>query len=73
MMYANMGFCMDPMEKLNDAKSAIIRQQIELMEILTGCETPNRYHCFITTNSGQFVYLFKCKEESSCFDRQCCP
>ena len=67
-----MGFCMDPLTVLSQAKSAVIKQQIELLEIFTGCETNNRYHVYITTNSGEFVYLFKCKEESSWCDKNCC-
>jgi hypothetical protein len=73
MMFMNMGFAPDPMAVLAEAKSAIVKQQIELLEILTGCETKNRYHVYITTHSGQFVYLFKCKEESDCCARMCCP
>ena len=67
-----MGFCADPLFQLSQAKSAIIKQQVELLEILTGCETQNRYHVYITTHSGEFVYLFKCKEQSGWCDRNCC-
>lgn len=69
----NMGFCKDPLVALSEAKSAIVKQQVELLEVLTGCESQNRYHVYITTHSGQFVYLFKCKEESECCYRSCCP
>ena len=67
-----MGFCADPLIQLSQAKSAIIKQQFELMEVLTGCETANRYHCYIITHSGEFIYLFKCKESSSWCERNCC-
>jgi hypothetical protein len=67
-----MGFCMDPLSELSQAKSAIIKQQMDLVEMLTGCDTKNRYHVYIVTNTGEFVYLFKCKEESTWFMRNCC-
>lgn len=73
MMFMNMGFAPDPMAVLAEARTAIVKQQIELLEVFTGCETKNRYHVYITTHSGQFVYLFKCKEESDCCARMCCP
>ncbi len=62
----------DPLTMLSQAKSAYIEQQLELLEIVTGCETANRYHVYITTHSGELVYLFKCKEQSSCWTRNCC-
>ena len=66
-------FTQDPLNELSMSFRATIRQQPELMEILTGCETENRYHVFITLANGMEKYLFKCKEESTCFQRQCCP
>jgi hypothetical protein len=68
----NMGFEMDPMAALAQASAAIIKQQVELLEILTGCETANRYHVYVRTLNGNFVYLFKCKEESDWCMRNCC-
>lgn len=66
-----MGFSVDPMAHLSQAKSAIIKQEIELLEVMTGCEQKNRYHVYIQTHSGEFVYLFKCKEESGWCVRNC--
>lgn len=62
----------DPLSMLANAKNAYIEQQIELAEMITGCETSNRYHVYIITHSNELVYLFKCKEQSSCFSKQCC-
>ncbi len=66
-------FTQDPLNELAMSYKATIRQQPELMEILTGCETENRYHVFITLANGMEKYLFKCKEDSTCCQRQCCP
>lgn len=67
-----MRFTPDPLIELQYARSAKIKQKMELFEVLTGCETPNRYHVFIKNAQGQDVYLFKCKEHSSWFCRNCC-
>ena len=66
-------FTQDPLNELSLSYKATIRQQPELMEIITGCETENRYHVFITLPNGMEKYLFKCKEDSTCCQRQCCP
>lgn len=63
----------DPMEDLRLAKVAIVSQEMELLEIITNCETPNRYHVFLQDEYGNSKYLFKCKEESSWYQRNCCP
>ncbi len=67
----NMQFVNDPMVVLSNAKRAHINQQVELLEVLSGCETKNRYHIFIETMDKQYLYLFKAKEESGCCSRQC--
>jgi hypothetical protein len=41
------------------------------MEALLGCESPNRYHVYGHYENGKVAYLFKCKEESSYFSRNC--
>ena len=63
----------DPLEDLRLAKTAIVAQEMELLEIITNCETPNRYHVFLQDEYGNSKYLFKCKEESSWYQRNCCP
>ena len=65
-------FVQDPLAELENCKSAIIRQQPELFEAFTGCETANRYHVFGQTPQG-LKYLFKCKENSDFFMRCFCP
>ena len=67
-----LGYTLNPIIALESATTAIVQQEIELMEVLTGCETQNRYHVYITTNTGQNVYLFKCKEQSTWCERNCC-
>ena len=63
----------DFVSEILKANEVIIEQKIELMEALTGCETPNRYNVFYIDNSGQKNFLFKCKEESGWFCRNCIP
>ena len=62
----------DPMLELDSCQSVIIRQQPELFEAITGCETQNRYHVLGNCN-GVYKYLFKCRERSSYCMRACCP
>ena len=68
----NIVFVQDPMSELNNCKGVIIRQQPELFEAITGCETPNRYHVYGQTSQG-LKYLFKCMERSDYCSRNCCP
>ena len=68
-----MVFVENPLQELAASKVAIIEQQIELLEMITGCETKNRYHVFLQNPYGQKKFLFKCKEESGCCERNCCP
>jgi len=56
---------------LRNAKSAFIKQKIELLEVLTGCETKNRYSVYLRYENGVNALLFKCKEESSWCARNC--
>ena len=62
----------DPMAELNTCTSVIIKQQPELLELIAGCETANRYHVLGVCN-GVYKYLFKCQERSSFCQRNCCP
>ena len=63
----------DPLEELAQTQVAMVVQEIELFEMMTGCETPNRYHVFLKEQNGAQKYLFKCKEESTWCQRNCCP
>ena len=61
------------LNELMEAKEVVVEQKIELMEVLTGCETPNRYNVYLLDKSKQKKFLFKCKEESNWFCRNCVP
>ena len=63
----------DAFTELVNAKEVIVEQKIELMEALTGCETPNRYNVFLIDKERQKKFLFKCKETSNWFCRNCVP
>ena len=65
-------FTPNPLADLHNINSALIKQQPEYLEAITGCETPNRYHVFGLTQSG-YTYLFKCSERSGWFMRNCFP
>lgn len=61
----------DPMKELAQCSGAVIRQEIEMFEVVSGCETQNRYHVFLQSNMG-LKYAFKCIERSGCCARACC-
>lgn len=60
--------CPPGLEYLTQLDQLIIKQQVELLEVLTGWEQRNKYR--ILNNVGQQTYF--ALEESSCFQRQCC-
>lgn len=60
------------MNALEKADFAFIKQKVELLEVMTGCETKNRYKVFVRYPDGSNLYLFKAKEDSDCCSRQCC-
>lgn len=62
----------DPHTELEHAKTAIILQETDLMEIVTNCEPENKYNIFIQDEMNNTKFLFKCKEESKWFQRNCC-
>ena len=41
----------DALNELMEAKEVVVEQKIELMEVLTGCETPNRYNVYLLDKS----------------------
>ncbi len=61
------------MQKLNKTKQIAIKQEIEIGEVITGCETKNRYNIYLIDSKNEKTLLFKCKESSSCLMRNCCP
>jgi hypothetical protein len=66
-----MGFALDPLSELGNATGCIIKQEVELLEVVTGCETKNRYNIYIKTQNGLMTYLFKAKEDSGWCVRNC--
>ena len=63
----------DYQKELLQNQEVVIEQKIELLEILSGCETANRYNVYLLDKEKQKKFLFKCKEESSWFCRNCLP
>jgi len=69
----NVLFSTNPFESLQYAKEAIIKQQVDMLQVMTGCETPNRFYVFLKDpQTGAKTFLFKCKEESDACMRVCC-
>lgn len=73
----NFVFIQDPLTELSQCSGAIIRQEVEILEALTGCETQNRYHVFLQSPMG-LKYAFKCSERSNgcarcCLSPECRP
>jgi len=56
------------LEYLTQIDQLLIKQQIELLEVISGCETRNKYK--VNNSVGQLV--FDAKEDSGCCSRQCC-
>ena len=72
-MMSNVLFSNNPLEALLYAKEAIVKQKMEIFEVISGCETPNRYYVFLKDpQTGAKTFLFKCKEESDACVRFCC-
>ncbi|XP_043926049.1 phospholipid scramblase 2-like [Protopterus annectens] len=60
--------CPPGLEYLSQIDQLLVHQQIELLEILTGFETNNKYE--IKNSMGQRVYF--AAEENDCCTRNCC-
>ena len=53
-----------------------IKQKFEVIESITGCETPNVYKVYEADSNGSKIsskILFKCKEKSNCCTRNFLP
>lgn len=61
------------MTELALSTGVLIRQEAQVLEQITGCESPNRYYVFSQSPQGGMKLLFKCKEYSECCMRNCCP
>ena len=57
---------------LASATSVYIKQVINVLEMITGCEQKNRYDIFVKFQQGPAQRLFRCKEESEFCMRICC-
>ena len=66
----NFVYIQDPFTEISQCTSAIIRQQPDLIEAVTGCATQNRYHIFLESPYG-VKYAFKCNEYSDGCARCC--
>ncbi|KAF5914570.1 hypothetical protein HPG69_007956 [Diceros bicornis minor] len=60
--------CPPGLEYLSQIDQILIHQQIELLEVLTGFETNNKYE--IKNSFGQRIYF--AKEDTDCCTRYCC-
>lgn len=65
-------YVQDPLTEIGTCTAILIKQQPEFIERMTGCETANRYMVFGNSPQG-FKFLFKCREKSGWFMRNCCP
>lgn len=65
-------FVADPMQELAVSTGALIKQQPQFFEQISGCESPNRYFVFSQSPTAGMKMLFKCKEQSECCQRNCC-
>ena len=62
-------------DKIMSLPGIFVKQKIELLEVLTGCETENKYMVY-EKKPGEIKKaskkkLYKCKEKSGCYSRQC--
>ena len=70
-MNSNLQLQFNPISLLQNSKSVKIKQEIELLELLTGCESKNRYDIYCQ-NNNQSIYLFRAKEKSGWCVRNFC-
>ena len=58
---------------LTNISEMIIKQEADILEAVTGCQEPNNYHIYGRLPNGEKMYIFKCREFSSCGMRYFCP
>lgn len=59
-------------KKLGTMNGAFIKQKIDLLEVLTGCNRNNKYEVFNMENGerkGKALFMYR--EQSGCYSRQC--
>lgn len=59
-------------EILKFATAVHIKQEINILEMITGCEQKNRYDIYVRYEGGATKRIFRCKEESDFCMRLCC-
>lgn len=64
---------MSGLDKLRLLSRIFVKQKFEMLEMLTGCETENRYKVYAADEGLERVGrpIFKCKEKSSFMARNC--
>ena len=64
---------MNGLDKLGSLPAVYIKQKFELLEALSGCETENKYIVYSADSQGEKkkIPIFKCREKSGCFSRNC--
>ena len=67
----------DPIDSIKDSlaniSEMIIKQEADILEAVTGCQEPNNYYVYGRLPNGEKIYIFKCREFSSCGMRYFCP
>eukprot|EP01016_Furgasonia_blochmanni_P007714 TRINITY_DN13092_c0_g1_i1.p1 TRINITY_DN13092_c0_g1~~TRINITY_DN13092_c0_g1_i1.p1 ORF type:complete len:581 (+),score=45.64 TRINITY_DN13092_c0_g1_i1:195-1937(+) len=60
-------------DKLAGLRGVFVKQKMELLEVVVGCEMENQYNVYALSQTGDQIghKLFKCKEKSSFLARQC--
>lgn len=73
MVQANPLNFMNGLDKLMSVPGVYIKQKLELLEVLTGCETENKYVVYPASETGEKLKhsMFKAKEKSNCLARVC--
>ena len=58
---------------MENIKEMVIKQEADILEAVTGCQEPNNYNVYGKLSDGEKIYIFKCREFSSCGMRYFCP
>ena len=67
---STMNLASDPLSELANAKTILIKEEIEQTEILTKNESRKRYNIYFKKDDS-YIFLFKCKEESPTLHKCC--
>lgn len=68
----NFAYVKDPISEIINCSSILIKQNVDSIELITGCETCNKYYIFGLGKRG-YKFLFKCEENTDCFMKFFCP